>query len=250
MDNLDLLIDLHRDGLRQGPGSDECTKKALQLAKLNHNERLHIADLGCGTGASTLVLAEELNAEVVAVDLLQPFLDILKARAATRGLSEQIKTQCCSIDALPFDDGAFDVIWSEGAIYNIGFEEGALGWKRYLKPGGILVVSEITWLTQERPEELNAYWQAEYPQIALASEKFRVLEQLGYSPCGYFVLPPECWTDHYYKPIQQRLETFLQRNSHSKEAQAIAAAERAEIELYLRYQSLYSYGMYIARVPL
>jgi SAM-dependent methyltransferase len=178
------------------------------------------------------------------------FLDILKVRAATRGLSEQIRTQCGSIDALPFDDGAFDVIWSEGAIYNIGFQEGALGWKRYLKPGGILVVSEITWLTQERPKELSAYWQAEYPQIALASEKFSVLEQLGYSPCGYFVLPPECWTDHYYTPIQERLETFLQRHSRSKEAQAIAAAERAEIELYRKHQSLYSYGMYIARVPL
>ena len=249
MDDLSLLVDLHRDGFRQGPGSEACTKQALQLANLPRNQHLRVADLGCGTGASTVVLAQELNAEVVAVDFLQPFLDVLNARAAERGLSERIESQCCSIDALPFDDGVFDVIWSEGAIYNIGFEEGARSWKRHLRPGGILVVSEITWLTQSRPDELNQFWQADYPQIGLASEKFGILERLGYSPCGYFVLPPECWLNNYYEPIQERMDAFLERNNHSEQAQAIAAAERAELDLYRKYSSFYSYGMYLARVP-
>ena len=103
MDDLSLLVDLHRDGFRQGPGSEACTKQALNLANLPRNQRLRVADLGCGTGASTVVLAQELNAEVVAVDFLQPFLDVLNARAAERGLSERIESQCCNIDALPFE---------------------------------------------------------------------------------------------------------------------------------------------------
>lgn len=249
LDDLELLIDLHRDGLRQGPGSETCTRKALQLADLKRDQPLQIADLGCGTGASALVLAEELNAKVVAIDCLQPFLDVLNHRSAERGVADQIETICCSMDALPFENGSLDVIWSEGAIYNIGFEEGARLWKSFLKPGGLLMATEITWLTRERPEELDQHWTSEYPQIALASEKFAVLEHLGYVPEGYFVLPPECWTDHYYSPMQDRFEAYLERNNRSDEAQAIVAAEQAEIELYRRYHAFFGYGVYLARVP-
>ena len=83
----------------------------------------------------------------------------------------------------------------------------------------------------------------------MASEKFGILERLGYSPCGYFVLPPECWLNNYYEPIQERMDAFLKRNNHSEQAQAIAAAEQAELDLYRTYSSFYSYGMYLARVP-
>jgi ubiquinone/menaquinone biosynthesis C-methylase UbiE len=72
---------------------------------------------------------------------------------------------------LPFNDEEYDVIWSEGAIYNIGFEKGVKDWKRFLKTGGMMVVSEITWLTAERPSELQEYWKNEYPEIDTASSK-------------------------------------------------------------------------------
>lgn len=249
LEDLSLLIDLHADGLRQGPGSDACTQKALQLVGLSRDQPLRIADLGCGTGASAMVLAEELNAKVIAVDFLQPFLDTLINRSRERGVTDQIETLCCSIDALPFENQSLDVIWSEGAIYNIGFAEGARSWKRYLKPGGCLVVSEITWLTAERPAELSRHWEREYPEIGLASEKLAVLEQLGYAPEAYFVLPEDCWIDNFYKPMQDRFTAYLERNNQSEDARAVVAAEQVEIDLYRKYRSFFSYGMYVARVP-
>ncbi|GAM56739.1 probable transcription regulator [Vibrio ishigakensis] len=45
---------------------------------------------------------------------------------------------------LPFEEDSFDVLWSEGAVYNIGFETGIRDWRKYLKSGGTLVVSELT----------------------------------------------------------------------------------------------------------
>lgn len=244
---LDLLIDLHIDGERQGPGSDAVTRAACALAGLTSVSDLQIADLGCGTGASTLVLATELDCHVTAVDFLQPFLDHLDQTARQRGCADRITTQAASIDALDFDEASFDVIWSEGAIYNIGFTAGIAAWRRFLKPGGVLAVSEITWLTHERPAELEQHWTGQYPEIATASTKLAQLEQAGYAPIGYITLNESCWLDHYYRPMQERFPSFLERHDHSAEARAIVEAEQVEINLYDRFSSYFSYGFYIAR---
>ena len=249
MDDYRLLADLHKQGQRQGPGGDAETERALNLAMVDRAAPLKVADIGCGTGASTLLLAQLLNARITAVDFLDGFLEVLKERAAGMGLAHRISTLACSMDNLPFADEELDVIWSEGAIYNIGFEKGVADWQRYLKPGGLLVASEITWITDTRPRELQDHWDSEYPEIDVASAKTRVLEKHGYSPLGYFVLPEHCWLDQYYRPMQARFEEFLNRNANTEEARAIVAAEQREIELYERFKDHVSYGMYIARKP-
>jgi len=247
MDGYQLLIDLHRQGHRQGPGGDAETELALDLAKVDRAAPLKVADIGCGTGASTLVLARLLNARITAVDFLQDFLDVLEENAEKIGVADKISTLACSMDNLPFADRELDVIWSEGAIYNIGFEKGVTDWRRYLKPGGVLVASEITWITDSRPAELQEHWDSEYPEIDVASGKIRVLEKHGYSPVGYFVLPERCWMDAYYRPLQAGFEDFLNRNGNSEEARAIVVAEQREIDLYETYKAHISYGVYVAR---
>jgi ubiquinone/menaquinone biosynthesis C-methylase UbiE len=162
---LQLLVDLHKDAEQQGPGGDAETKQALKLAGLDRSRPLKIADIGCGTGASTILLAKELDAKITAVDFLPEFLAELLSRAKSNGVAEQITTLNCSMDALPFSDEEFDVIWSEGAIYNMGFEAGVAAWRRFLKPGGKLIVSEITWLSASRPSELQSHWDEEYPDV-------------------------------------------------------------------------------------
>ncbi len=247
VEDYQLLIDLHKGANRQGPGGDAESEKALSLAMIDRAAPLKIADIGCGTGASTLLLARLLEAQIMAVDFLQDFLEVLEERAKNFGLSEKITTLCCSMDNLPFGNEEYDGIWSEGAIYNIGFEKGITEWNRYLKAGGLLVVSEITWITTSRPSELQKYWETEYPEIDVASSKIAVLEKNGYSPIGYFVLPEHCWLDNYYRPMQNSFKDFLNRNGNSEEARAIIKAENREIDLYEKYKAHYSYGVYVAR---
>lgn len=249
MDDFQLLVDLHKPGRRQGPGGDAETEKALNLAGIDRSAPLQIADIGCGTGASTLLLAQLLKARITAVDVLPDFLDVLAQQAGKLGVADRVSTLACSMDDLPFADEELDVIWSEGAIYNIGFARGVTEWKRFLKPGGILVASEITWLTDARPAELQQHWDREYPEIDLASAKIRALEKNGYVPIGYFVLPERCWLDEYYRPMQARFDDFLERHGHSAEARAIVAAEQHEISLYETYRAHVSYGVYIAKKP-
>ncbi len=245
-DRFELLVDLHRDGERQGPGSDQATRRAIGLAGLEEVADLTIADIGCGTGASTLVLAQDLDAQITAVDFLSPFLHRLEDRAGRRGLADRITTRVASMDELDLDEESLDVIWSEGAIYNIGFEHGVRTWRRFLRPGGVLAVSEITWLTDRRPAELEDHWTSEYPEVATASTKLAVLEASGFSPLGYFPLPESCWIDHYYQPLQSRFGAFLDRHGHSAAANDIVEAERDEIHLYERFSAFVSYGFYIA----
>jgi SAM-dependent methyltransferase len=208
---------------------------------------LAIADIGCGTGASTLVLARELDAQITAVDFLPQFLAKLEDAAGRAGLKDRITTLSASMEALPFAEASYDAIWSEGAIYNMGFAAGVEAWRPYLKPNGILAVSELTWLTDERPAELQTHWDSEYPEVDTASAKIAVLERLGFSPIGYFPLSDHCWLDHYYRPMQQRFSGYLDRHKNSKAARAIVAAEETEISLYERHKSFVSYGYYVAR---
>lgn len=247
MDDYQLLVDLHRDGDRQGPGGAPETLRAIDLAGLDRLQPWKIADVGCGTGASAVLLAQHLNAQITAVDFLPEFLAPVEARARNLGVANRITTLACSMDALPFAEHELDVIWSEGAIYNIGFERGVDQWRQFLKPNGLLVVSEITWLTNQRPAEIDTHWRAEYPEIDLASAKLRVLENRGFSPIGYFVLPEHCWLDNYYRPLEARFADFLQRHDNSPEARQIVLNERREIDLYQAYKSFFGYGMYIAK---
>lgn len=247
MDEFELLVDLHGGAARQGPGSEHATRQAIALCGLEGKTGLRIADIGCGSGASTLVLAKALDAQITAVDLFTAFLEQLEANARDAGVADRIDTLAASMDALPFADAQLDAIWSEGAIYNIGFEAGIRAWRPFLKPGGIIAASELTWLTHERPVALSQHWEREYDQVDTASAKIALLEKRGFQPIGYFPLSEECWLDNYYRPLQQRFSAFLERHRHSDTARQIIAAEQAEIALYERYRAYVSYGFYIAR---
>ena len=247
MDEIDLLIDLHRKAARQGPGGEAETQLAITMSGLSDRRNLKIADIGCGTGGPTITLAKSLHADITAVDFLPDFLEELEQRSKVEGVSEQITTLAASMDALSFEPSSLDAIWSEGAIYNIGFEKGITNWRQFLKPGGILAVSELTWLSEKRPAELNDHWNREYPEVDTASAKIAQLEAHGYTPLGYFALPETCWLDNYYRPIQERFEDFLTNHDNSAAAQSIVKAEMLEISLYERFSTFVSYGYYVAQ---
>lgn len=247
MDDLRLLVDLHKPHPRLGPGSDAHTRRALELAGLPGRVGLRVADLGCGTGASALVLAEALDAHVTAVDLFPDFLQELTRRAERRGLADRITPLAASMEDLPFARGSLDAIWSEGAIYNLGFEAGVVAWRPLLAPGGVLAVSELTWLTAERPAELYAHWEQQYAEVDTASAKLAVLETHGFTPIGYFALPASCWIEGYYAPLQAGFPAFLERHAHSEAARACVADMEREIALYEEHRAHVSYGFYIAR---
>ena len=80
MTELELIIDLHKNSDRQGPGSENDTLKALGFLNLPTDQHLKVADIGCGSGGQTLTLAKKIKGQITAVDLFPEFLDELNER--------------------------------------------------------------------------------------------------------------------------------------------------------------------------
>lgn len=246
MDLLQLIIDYHKNNERQGPGSEEATLKALSYIPVL-NAGAKILDIGCGTGGQTITLAKNTEAHITAIDMVPQFLKQLEKKAKEEHLAGRITTKEMLMDNLDFEVGLFNVIWSEGAIYNIGFEKGLTLWRKYLKGHGFISVSEISWLTSTRPKEIEEYWVNAYPEIDTIENKLSVIEKCGYTPVAHSDLDETCWIENYYEPLMENTEAFLKKYNYADEVKEFIEAGKKEVELYHRFKEYYSYVFYIAK---
>ncbi len=231
---------------RQGPGSPEVTVKALSFID-NLTSKSHIADIGSGTGGQTIILAKNAPGNVTAIDLFPDFIDKLNTNAVKYNLQQRLTGITGSMDNLPFREEELDLIWSEGAIYNIGFRRGLREWKKYLKKGGYIAVSEASWFTNERPAEIEKFWMDAYPEIDTISNNVAIMEKTGYIPVATFILPENCWTEHFYAPQVYAQELFLKKYAGNKTAEELIEYQRHETGLYRKYKDFYGYVFYIAK---
>jgi ubiquinone/menaquinone biosynthesis C-methylase UbiE len=231
---------------RQGPGSPEVTLKALSFID-NLTDGSRIADIGCGTGGQTITLAQNAPGKITGIDLFPMFIDLFNVNAQKLGLTEKVKGVVGSMESLPFANEELDLIWSEGAIYNIGFERGLNEWRKLLKTGGYIAVTEASWFTAERPAEIEQFWTDAYPQIDTIPNKLAQLQNAGYIPVATFVLPENCWIDHFYVPQAAAQEKFLKKHAGNKTAEELVANERREAGLYKKYKNYYGYAFYIGK---
>lgn len=232
---------------RQGPGSPDITLKALSFID-NLTEKSRIADIGCGTGGQTITLAQNTRGKISGLDLFPEFIRIFNYNAEQAGLQNRVKGFVGSMtDPLPFENGSLDLIWSEGAIYNIGFEKGLKEWRNYLTQGGYIAVSEASWFTNERPSEIHDFWMLHYPEIDTIPNKVTQMQNAGYVPVATFILPDYCWTEHFFAPCSKAHEAFLKKYAGSKMAEEFIAGQRYEQELYSKYKEYYGYVFYIGK---
>ncbi len=230
---------------RQGIGSPEATVKALSFID-NLTIRSHIADIGCGTGGQTMTLAQNTSGQITGIDIFPDFIHLFNRNAEKRGVSGRVKGFVGSMDNLPFQEGSLDLIWSEGAIYNIGFEKGFREWRKFLKPGGFIAVSECCWLTDARPQDYS-YLTDNFLEIDSISNKLRVINDAGYVPTAHFVLPEECWTENYYAPMTVRMQEFMEENNYSAASKRLVDFMKKDIAYYLENKAYYGYVFFIAQ---
>jgi ubiquinone/menaquinone biosynthesis C-methylase UbiE len=240
-----LIFSFFESVVRKGPGSEASTLKALSMLNgLPPTPR--IVDFGCGAGVASLVLAKATQGIVTAVEIHQPFLQQLEATAAREGLTERIRTVEADMAEPPFPDGSFDLVWSEAAIYNVGFEQGLKRWRRLLRAGGYIAVSEVSWLCEAPPSEVVDFWTTEYPAMTTIEDNLTKVRISGFEPIGHFVLPSEDW-ENYYGPLQEQVVIFRSENSDNAEAQTFADSLQREIDVWREHGDSYGYVFYLGR---
>jgi len=244
--DLDLICEYFSLIERQGPGSPEATLKALGFIK-NLTENSRIADLGCGTGGQTITLAQNTPGQIIGIDLFSVFIDLFNANAKKFNFADRVKGIVGSMHDLPFKSEELDLIWSEGAIYNIGFEKGLSDWRKFLKNGGHIAVSEASWFTEERPEEIDKFWKEAYPGIDTIANKVETMQKTGYIPVAVFILSENCWIENFYKPQILAQERFLKKYTDNKAAEELVKNQRHEAELYEKYKGFYGYAFYVGK---
>ena len=213
--DVNLICDFFLNTERQGPGSPEVTLKALSFID-NLTDKSLIADLGCGTGGQTMIKNRNYRFIIY-------------------------------MDDLSFEKDSLDLIWSEGAIYNIGFERGLKEWRNYLKPGGYLAVSESVWFTDQRPAEIHDFWMSAYTEIDTVPNKVAQIQKAGYIPVATFILPENCWIEHYFAPQAKAEEIFRRKHAGSRIVEELIISNHHEAELYSKYKAYYGYAFFICK---
>ncbi len=220
-----------------GPGDSATTRSLVERLRSDLPSESRVADLGCGTGASALVLAQCLQkAHVLALDSHAPFIARLETSASARGHGERISAVVGDMaDPPPLDGvmGEFDLIWSESAIYSIGRTNAFSYWRPLLKPGGWLVFSDIVWQLEpaKRSNEVSAFWAKEYPDIATADAVVDELTAAGFSPLDPMLSERRAWSN-YYEPLRERLRLLAKREDLPRALIDLIAEIEREIHIY------------------
>jgi serine/threonine-protein kinase HipA len=249
---------LIHDGLpRQGPGSDEVTREALSRLRragldelLKTRERPRVLDLGCGPGMQTLELARSLGVLITAIDLHAPFIEALRVAASEQGLASRVDARVgdfASLTSLNEPPGSVDLLWSEGAIYILGFQAGLERWRPLLRAGGLAAVSEATWLTASPEPEPAAFWREAYPTMETVPSNTAAARAAGFDVIDAFELPEQAWWDFYYAPLLDRVKILRPRAAEASALAAAIAETEREIELYRRFGRSYGYVFYLMR---
>jgi ubiquinone/menaquinone biosynthesis C-methylase UbiE len=244
--DIGLIKDYFSTMKRQGPGSPEVTIKALSFVD-NLTKESRIIDVGCGSGGQTMVLAQHAPGQVTGVDIFPDFIDPFNENVRKLGLQDRVKGIIGSMMDLPFEEEELDLIWSEGAIYFMGFENGLREWNKFLKKGGYVAVTEASWFTEERPDEINDFWMGAYPGIDTIPNQVAQMQRAGYMPVASFILPENCWLEHYYDHHSKAQEIFLKKHAGNKAAVDFIDYQRYEERLYHKYKEYYGYTFFIGK---
>jgi SAM-dependent methyltransferase len=172
-------------------------------------EKPRILDIGCGSGVPTIELARLSGGQVIGLDIDAALIDRLKEKTAEAGLGDRVTALQGTMTEMNFPAESFDIIWAEGSIFAVGFAPGLREWRRFMKPGGFLVVHD---------EEGNL------------KDKTKQIPIQGYDLLYSFILDEKIWWDEYFTPLERHIREIRAKRPLDSKLSALLDADQQEIE--------------------
>jgi SAM-dependent methyltransferase len=240
--NTDDPVSLLFGGMEKlGPGGNAHTLYVVRL--LPKRQFGAVVDAGCGTGRQTLALVKELGTLVHAVDSFEPFLNDLVRRAREAKVEHLVQTRRMDMKDIPQVFRDIDLLWSEGAAYNIGFANALATWASAMIPGGFAVISELSWLKESAPDPVREFFRSGYPDMHSVEQNITIAENVGYKLLTTYTLPKEAWIDGYYDILTDRAKDLLDLSDPS--VRDFASETVREIEVFQCSEDSYGYVFYV-----
>lgn len=244
----EIFFEVYENLPRQGPGNRACADRALGFCR-GLPEFPAILDLGCGTGGQTLQLADLTSGSIVAIDNHAPSIQRLQTAIVKRGFSQRVRAIVRDIARSKQPPGSFDLIWSEGALYNIGLRTALRVCHGLLRPGGYLAFTNPVWRKKNPPPTVKDSFDLDYPAMGWLAGDVAAIQDSGFELIGHFTLPEEAWWDEFYTPMEARIAELRSEYASDNEALVILDRLAEEPEMHRRYSDFYAYEFFVARCP-
>lgn len=244
----DLFFEVFENLPRQGPGNRACAARALGFCG-RLREFPVILDLGCGVGGQTFHLAELTSGSIVAIDSHAPSIERLRAAIAQRGLSSRVRAIVGDMAHPQQPPGSFDLIWSEGALYNLGLRTALRVCHDLLRPGGYLAFTDAVWRKENPPPAVKSSFDLDYPTMGWLADDVAAIQDCGLELIAHFTLPDQAWWDDFYTPMEARIAELRGKYANDVEALVILDRLAEEPEMHRRYSDFYAYEFFVTCRP-
>jgi ubiquinone/menaquinone biosynthesis C-methylase UbiE len=118
------------------------TLELARAAGLHAGEE--VLDIGCGIGGPSRRVARDFGCRVSGIDLSEEYCRVATLLAEHCGLAQRCTYRAADALELPYEDAAFDVVWSQHAAMNIADKPRLYReMHRVLKPGGVLALYDV-----------------------------------------------------------------------------------------------------------
>lgn len=107
-----------------------------------------------------------------------------------------------------------------------------------LRPAGLLVVSELTWLTDTPQREKREFWAHGYPGIQGRKQNRVTIDRIGLELVAEVTLPHVSWFREYLDPLDRRAQVLEKRCAQDGAALEWLAEQRREVEIARRFKRL------------